>query len=56
LFLLGEPPIVVEESTMIALQRYLNRMTVTDRGEQIAIFAVGVIVGIGLCICLLLIP
>jgi hypothetical protein len=38
------------------LHRYLNRMTVTDRGEQIAIFAMGVIVGIGLCICLLLIP
>jgi hypothetical protein len=38
------------------LRHYLNRMTVTDRGEQIAIFTVGVIVGIGLCICLLLIP
>jgi hypothetical protein len=41
---------------MISIRHYLNRKTVTDRGEQISIFAAGVIVGIGLCICLLLIP
>jgi hypothetical protein len=41
---------------MIAIHSYLNRKTVTDRGEQLAIFAMGMIVGIGLCICLLLIP
>jgi hypothetical protein len=38
------------------LRRYLNRKTVTDRCEQLAIFAMGMIVGIGLCICLVLIP
>jgi hypothetical protein len=41
---------------MMSIRRYLNRMTVTDRGEKLAIFAMGMIVGIGLCICLLLIP
>jgi hypothetical protein len=41
---------------MTSLHSYLNRKTVTDRAEQIAIFTVGMIVGIDLCICLVIIP
>lgn len=41
---------------IISLQRYLERKTVVDYGTLVSVFGLGVITGIAICICLLLIP